>query len=354
VCAVALIGDSSAISFDDLVARADEAAHPKKVEVERPDVEMEEWSTDHLLGLDTPPPSDMFDSLVNREPAEKTVVAHKKVMRTVKKAVKAAKTENKRVAPMVLHEDHEDHEDHEVAKVAKVAKKETRAEDHEDHEDHEDDDDEDDEESEQSFAQSLMSEIMDDKPRKQKTVVAHEKVSVKKAVKTVKSDDKHVAPKVDHEDEMITEDHKAPKVAKVAKAPKKETRREDESFSEVVPEDDEIEMPSIAGLPHAEHVAKGHSSHFDGLQGMATAMLERGDAESEAAKKAAVDKKEAEEKKDAAMTQLREAAKKASGGHSVELDLSGDEEEFDSAQDQEKDLPSLDSFMDDDDDDMDR
>merc|ERR1711939_875756 len=92
VCAVALISDGSAISFDDLVARADEAQHPKKVEkAPQPDIEMEEWSTDHLLGLDAPPPADMFDSLLS------TPKEHK-APKVVHKAHKAHKVVAKKVA----------------------------------------------------------------------------------------------------------------------------------------------------------------------------------------------------------------------------------------------------------------
>merc|ERR1719453_2055013 len=64
LCSVAFIADvdGASISFDDL---AEQAEHPPPAkEPERPDLEMEEWSTDHLLGLDAPPPSDMFDSLL--------------------------------------------------------------------------------------------------------------------------------------------------------------------------------------------------------------------------------------------------------------------------------------------------
>merc|ERR1712023_292615 len=100
LCASVLVADSDAISFDDLVARAEEANHPKpkkEVQVEQPDLEMEEWSTDHLLGLDVPPPSDMFDNLINNEkeePAPRKVVHKKPVKKHVvhkAKKVKVAK-----------------------------------------------------------------------------------------------------------------------------------------------------------------------------------------------------------------------------------------------------------------------
>merc|ERR1712205_38733 len=72
VLAVAVISETEAISFDELVARADEAEHPKpKPKPKRVDPEMEEWSTDHLLGLDEPPPADMFASLEHEEEEEK-------------------------------------------------------------------------------------------------------------------------------------------------------------------------------------------------------------------------------------------------------------------------------------------
>merc|ERR1711907_919271 len=80
VLAVALIADdASAISFDDLISRAEEAQHPHpKKEVKRADPEMEEWSTSHLLGLDEPPPQHMFDEFLHpKKPAKK--VHHKHV-----------------------------------------------------------------------------------------------------------------------------------------------------------------------------------------------------------------------------------------------------------------------------------
>merc|ERR1712139_134251 len=91
VFAVACVSETSAISFDELVSRAEEAQHPKPVKAPPPpDPDMEEWSTDHLLGLDEPPPSDMFDDLVEK-PHKKHVVhkkahvVHKKVHHVVKK-----------------------------------------------------------------------------------------------------------------------------------------------------------------------------------------------------------------------------------------------------------------------------
>merc|ERR1712139_190154 len=78
VFAVACVSETSAISFDELVSRAEEAQHPKPVKAPPPpDPDMEEWSTDHLLGLDQPPPTDMFDDLVKRS-THKKPVAHKK------------------------------------------------------------------------------------------------------------------------------------------------------------------------------------------------------------------------------------------------------------------------------------
>merc|ERR1712196_665323 len=147
VCAVALIGDGSAISFDDLVARADEAAHPKKIEApKQPDVEMEEWSTDHLLGLDVPPPSDMFDSLVNR-PEEPVHV--KKAVKAVKKAVKKVIKKAVKKAP---------------PKVVEEPKKVVEQDD--------EDDDDDEDASEQQFAESLMGNLMHSHQKKAPKKVA--------------------------------------------------------------------------------------------------------------------------------------------------------------------------------------
>merc|ERR1712159_450463 len=285
VCAVALIGDGSAISFDDLVARADEAAHPKKVETSKPDVEMEEWSTDHLLGLDVPPPADMFDSLVNRpEPVEHHVQkAHKKVRKVHAAPVEAPK----RVA------EHEEHVD---------------------------------EDSEQVFAESLMSNLMhnshhEKKAHKKVAKKAHKKVAKKAHKKSVHEETMHppsVHLNLDDEDdssgpEMVSAHISDPAMKITKKHAKKHAKEHAEKHaekhedkqesilsglhSEVVPEDDEIELPSIASLPHAKHVAKASTPHFDGLQGMATAMLESADKEKEEAKKVADKKKAADKKK---------------------------------------------------------
>merc|ERR1711988_824870 len=88
VFAVACVSETQAISFDELVSRAEEAQHPKPVKAPPPpDPDMEEWSTDHLLGLDQPPPTDMFDDLVKRSThkAHKKLLKHKKHKKMLKK-----------------------------------------------------------------------------------------------------------------------------------------------------------------------------------------------------------------------------------------------------------------------------
>merc|ERR1711998_454759 len=66
IIAVACVSDASGISFDDLVSQVEEHAHPKPKKTVEVDPDMAEWSTDHLLGLDQPPPSHIFDSLISR------------------------------------------------------------------------------------------------------------------------------------------------------------------------------------------------------------------------------------------------------------------------------------------------
>merc|ERR1711939_996022 len=113
-----------------------------------------------------------------------------------------------------------------------------------------------------------------------------------------------------------------------------------EDRDDIVEEQDEDDFMESA-LPHAEH-----KHHAKSLSGIASSMLEESDAadqESQAkeAKAEAKKKKAAEKKK-----RFEEQQEKTIGGPLVHLDLSADEpvEEEDTS---EKDIPSLDSFMDD-------
>merc|ERR1719506_699655 len=61
------VSTSEAISFDDLEKAADAVDHPQPVNKAKPkkiDPEMQQWSTEHLLGLDQKVPKHMFDDLV--------------------------------------------------------------------------------------------------------------------------------------------------------------------------------------------------------------------------------------------------------------------------------------------------
>jgi len=385
VFAVALVADSDAISFDDLVARAEEANHPKPkkhVEVEQPDLEMEEWSTDHLLGLDVPPPSDMFDNLISSsKPAHHKRVVHKKPVKkhVVHKAKKVVRKVAKKAHVAKVHKH--------IKKVHKVVEEE--------------------EDSSSAYAESLLGEL--DHHTHKKAKKAHKKVHKKAHKKAHKVSTPKARPATlpehkvhmlggaglleaeDDEDEapVVHKAHKkkahmlqAPslvqhkthkkakkahkKAKKVAhkkahkKAHKEEStasildgltsahKDEEDSFEE---DDDDFDAPSVSALPRASAPAPAHKmKSFNGLQGMATAMLEENDKKDQAQATAAKKKAAAAAKEAAVQKKRQEDLEKRSGGNFVHLDLSGDEaDEEDDKED--KAIPSLDSFMEDDDDD---
>merc|ERR1711918_13470 len=97
-------------------------------------------------------------------------------------------------------------------------------------------------------------------------------------------------------------------------------------------------------------MGKHKNTKVEGLQGLASAMLERASKQDEDAKAATAKKAAKKAKKQSEIKKLRKAARKAAGGHTVHLDLSGDDD--DAAEDDKVDeKQSLDSFMDLDDDD---
>merc|ERR1712054_486878 len=170
LCASVLVAESTAISFDDLVARAEEANHPKpKPEPEQPDLEMEEWSTDHLLGLDVPPPSDMFDSLINQPAHEEP------------------KAPERHVAKKVVHKVHKSHHvAKKVARVAKVAKHIKKV-----HKVHERREEEQEDNSESDYAESLLGSLTHHKSHKAHTTHKAHKAH-KKVKKAPKKEEPHM------------------------------------------------------------------------------------------------------------------------------------------------------------------
>merc|ERR1719446_876655 len=104
VLVAVLLVTVDAISFQDLVDRAEEADHPKPKVVQKklaPTLEelgqrdeMNSWSTEHLLGLDQPAPADLFADLQKESKPLKlhSVEADepKKVVKKVKKVAKKA------------------------------------------------------------------------------------------------------------------------------------------------------------------------------------------------------------------------------------------------------------------------
>jgi len=111
VLVAVLLVTVDAISFQDLVDRAEEVDHPKpKVKKSAPlaptldelgqQDEMASWSTEHLLGLDQPAPADLFADLQKESKPMKlhSVAADVPVPRkVVKKVKKAAKKVAKKV-----------------------------------------------------------------------------------------------------------------------------------------------------------------------------------------------------------------------------------------------------------------
>jgi len=109
VLVAVLLVTVDAISFQDLVDRAEEADHPKPKVVQKklaPTLEelgqrdeMNSWSTEHLLGLDQPAPADLFADLqkeskplkLHSVEADEPKKVVKKVKKVAKKVVKVAK-----------------------------------------------------------------------------------------------------------------------------------------------------------------------------------------------------------------------------------------------------------------------
>merc|ERR1711998_434115 len=332
VFAVVCVHDTEAISFDELVARVSAPPKPKaKPVVKKVDPEMAEWSTEHLLGLDAPPPAHMFDELVKPK-------STKKVHKTVNKAHHQAK---KNVAKKKKHL--------RVVKKKKVVKHATSV----------------------NEAHQLAENLLDSMPQthehhghRKHTHHSKKKVSHRKHghVKKHRKKAKAVQMVTTHISDLVHTTHKAHHKAhhKVhhKKVHKKESLLSGLHLNEadaVVPEanEDDEEAFTHGLVPPTCH--KKH--HPTSLRGFASSMLERADKQNKAqhaeedikAKKAAQKaKKQAEEE---AAIEKKEAERM--GGHVVHLDLSQDAvDPLDENDDDEEDedLPSLDSFMEDDDD----
>jgi len=131
ICALLLITivaqTVEGISFQDLVDRAEAADSPKKVKTEKHEEapvlptldevahkeDMEAWSTDHLLGLDAPPPADFMATLIPKsvkEDADKAkAVAKKAAANKAAAAIKKAAIKKAAIKKAAAH----------AAKVAK-------------------------------------------------------------------------------------------------------------------------------------------------------------------------------------------------------------------------------------------
>merc|ERR1712196_670644 len=124
------------------------------------------------------------------------------------------------------------------------------------------------------------------------------------------------------------------------------------SADDVVPED--TEEAFTHGLVHPARHKKHHPAT---LRGFASSMLEKADKQEKAQRKSAAKKAKTKadqiKKQEQDQLELEKAEAKKAGTKVVHLDLSQDDvEPLDEDEDEEKDLPSLGSFMEDDDDDM--
>merc|ERR1711871_1586059 len=361
VLAVALIAeDASAISFDDLVAQAEEARHPKpkvKKEAPRPDPEMEEWSTDHLLGLDQPPPSHMFDSLFDASAATHKVHHHGSSIPHA--AVKKAHHKKH-----VVHKRH--HKSHKKLKASThhhVAKKVHSASHHMHHR-----------ESASDFTENLLGSIPAAKHHHDDKMVMHDKDTEGKPSlmlnldrhhgKTVQMVSTHIEdPAYDEpkeEEPKEEEEHKKEHKRSHKKSHKKHESHhesimgslkipsEDDEADAVVPEAEAEEELLAPHLPRASH----HHKHAGptSLAGLASSML----AESDQQEKAKVDKKkEVKKAQEAADAEEEERESKALGGKKpVHLDLGDDDEDEEEEEGHDDYGDSLSFDLDDDDDDV--
>merc|ERR1712139_231602 len=330
VFAVACVSETSAISFDELVSRAEEAQHPKPVKAPPPpDPDMEEWSTDHLLGLDEPPPSDMFDDLVEK-PHKKHVVhkkahvVHKKVHHVVKKH-KVLKKKHKVLKKKALKKKLHAKKSHQHA--ARKAREE--------------------------FAENLLGSL----PR-----VDHEKTghSVSAHLGRVfhKKHHKKVHKKIHHKKvHKKKKPHHAVMLSahKHLKKPHKKVHKKKDEDHEMLgslgqlkePEDDEVpESEFEHALKDDDDIDEADDTEVGshGLAGLAGSMLQESDKRDQKERAAREAKEEAQKKQE--QEEEEEERKHDTGVH---LALS-DDEPVEEDEDAEKDLPSLDSFFDDDDD----
>merc|ERR1711998_715274 len=348
VLAVALIAeDASAISFDGLINQAEEARHPKpkvKKEAPRPDPEMAEWSTEHLLGLDQPPPSHMFDSLFDPSAATHKVHHSGVHHHTVKKAHKKH----------VVHKRH--HKSHKKLKASTHHKaKKVHAASHSKHS----------REGAHAFTENLLGSIPAAKHHHDKFVEDEDKDGKPSLMlnldrhhgKTVQMVSTHIEdPAYDEPKEEPKEEPKShKKVHKKAHKKHEEHHEsimgslkipsEDDEADAVVPEAEAEEELLAPHLPRASHHHK--SAGPTGLSGLASSMLAQSDRQ-EKAKRHSKDKA-----KEAAAAKEEENVKretKALGGKKpVTLDLGDDDEEEEDDHEDYGTEDALESYLDDED-----
>jgi hypothetical protein len=412
VFAISCVSETEAISFDDLVAGAEEAAHPthKKEHVHEPDdhdADMEEWSTEHLLGLDEPVPSDMFDSLVHpkhKSHKARHVRHHHKRVKHVRKVHKKVRKAHKkaRVARKPRREEHERrHEEEDLTRFAQPVNKEE--EDRDPMVPTMDD-------SVETLADSLLAgmdhhEKKHEKKHERRHEHRHErrhehrherrehkthhpkeqqmptgghlmqghhrihnglpKVHVGELMETHHSHHRH-AEEVEVQEHRHSHHKREHKKARHARHHRHEERSHHKSggilsaagvhLKDKVPEDSDIvsEVDTVHAFTDVSN-AIHRSEQPKGLSGLASSMLEESDRQEK-------EEAQVESKKESQRAQRKRenekrkaAAKKLAHGHYVELDLSGDEpveeDEVPSKEESQDDLSDALGFDDDDDED---
>jgi len=260
--AVSMVSETQAISFDELVSRANEAENPELKEapvVAEVDPEMEAWSTDHLLGLDEPPPQHMFDSLLNRE--------HHKAHKKMHKAPKVVEKEHKEVKK-------------EVKKAAKLPKVHIQL---------------------AQRVPSLLLPVVTATTKKAKKTKAK---TIKKVKSVVKEENLLASFGLDIDGDNDDDDEDD----------------EDDYARDIVPEDDEDDVDDFVETSMPNHKAPTNKATGHSLSGLAASMMQRNEKKEEVIKAAAEEKKSQR----AYMKKMQKDHDEEIGVHSVHLDLSTD------------------------------
>jgi len=363
VLAVAFVSETEAISFEELVNQAQAATEPKKPKaVHRVDPELEDWSTDHLLGLDEKVPDDYFAALPSQQKRKVHKVVHhaKKKKHVIKKKKHVIKKKHLKKKKVVENRDDALEAEDAAALLSSLTPK-THLK-----------------------AKTHHKKVRSHKRRSHK---AHKKHHMKKkhhaiveghALQSV-----HVEGlsglgqlhRTEHHSKplgsvnMLTTHIEDPAYNKsIKKAHKKAHKKEHRDVDEIVDEEEPVEhteastdallsgldvhqkkkafVPSqdrLLGtlhLPHATTPLKSSPrDHAKGLRGLASSMLAQADQKAKAVRehKHQVQAERAKQHQhEDAVKKKEEEFRQATGQHTLKLDLSGD-----TALDDDDDIPSL-------------